>query len=85
MNGQLFVLNQFQPTRGHSMKFYKKQSNTILRNNFFTQRVNNCWNSLPEYVVSASNISLFKKTTRLLLGTRDMDMNKGLVPKLTFA
>ena len=23
---QLFVLNQFQPTRGHSMKLYKKQS-----------------------------------------------------------
>ena len=43
------------------MKLYKKQSRTTLRHNFLTKRVINCWNSLPKYVVSASNISLFKK------------------------
>jgi len=32
-----------------------------LRANFFTQRVINQWNSLPDEVVSAPTISIFKK------------------------
>ena len=56
---QLFTLN-LSNTRGHCWKLFKKQSRTTLRQNFFTQRVINVWNSLPDHVVSAPNVALFK-------------------------
>ena len=40
-------------TRGHSLKLLKKRSNEKFRKQFFTQRVVNCWNSLPQSVVDA--------------------------------
>ena len=39
------------------------------------------WNSLPEAVVSASSVSVFKEKLGIV---QDMDMYKGLVPKLYF-
>ena len=41
------------------MKLYKKPTKLQLRSNFFTQRVINMWNSLPETVVLASSVSAF--------------------------
>ena len=50
--------NLFQPSiphqsRGHHLKLYKRQCRLQLRANFFTQRVINQWNSIPDEVVSA--------------------------------
>ena len=56
-----FTLSPVQNTRGHHTKLYKKHSRLQLRENFFTQRVINMWNSLPETVVSASTVSVFKQ------------------------
>jgi ribonucleases P/MRP protein subunit RPP40 len=56
----------FQPApahyglRGHSMKIYKPCCRTVLRKSFFSLRVIDDWNSLPQSVVSASSVNEFK-------------------------
>ena len=51
--------------RGNSKKLYKQRSRLLLRQNFFSQRVVNYWNSLPNAVVEANSIQFkylhFKK------------------------
>ena len=48
-------------SRGHNLKLYKGPSpNTDLRKNFFSVRIINIWNSLPQEVVSAPSINSFK-------------------------
>ena len=48
-------------TRGHSFKLIKRRCSSKLRQNFFGYRVVNAWNSLPEQVVTAPNINVFKR------------------------
>ena len=58
-----FTLSPVQNTRGHHTKLYKKHSRLQLsRENFFTQRVINMWNSLSEAVVSASSAGVSIQT-----------------------
>ena len=45
----------------NSMKLYKKNVKLELRRNFFSQRVVEKWNMLPEDIVSAPSITSFKK------------------------
>ena len=47
--------------RGHSMKLFKKRSSTTARRNFFSQRVVDDWNGLPEEVVEATSVDSFKR------------------------
>ena len=47
-------------TRGHSMKLYRPRCRTSLRAGFFSQRVVDCWNRLPEEVVKAPSVCAFK-------------------------
>ena len=47
-------------TRGHSQKLVKKRSRLELRKNFFSQRVVNAWNGLPQSVVDAESVNSFK-------------------------
>jgi hypothetical protein len=47
-------------TRGHSYKLVKCRSNLNVRSKFFSQRVINSWNSLPEHVVLAESVNSFK-------------------------
>ena len=42
-------------TRGHSKILYQHRSNKDIRKNFFTNRIINTWNSLPENVISAKD------------------------------
>jgi len=46
--------------RGHSMKLKKERSRLDIRKFFFSQRVVNSWNALPQHVVDAESINLFK-------------------------
>ena len=46
----LFVFSPCQYTRGHKFKLYKRQTISCVRANFFSERVINCWNSLPHTV-----------------------------------
>ena len=47
-------------TRGHPFKIYKQFSRLNLRKYFFSQRVVDIWNSLPDSAVSASAVNEFK-------------------------
>nr|VZI39869.1 unnamed protein product [Spirometra erinaceieuropaei] len=47
--------------RGHSMKLRTTMSRLNLRSEFFTQRVVEKWNDLPQSVVEATSLQLFKK------------------------
>ncbi len=47
-------------TRGHDHKLFKERYETITRGHFFTIRVIDLWNSLPQNVVTAPSIDSFK-------------------------
>ena len=55
-----FELSQNERTRGHSLKLIKRRCNGELRRHFFTQRVIDSGNSLPQIVVDADTINTFK-------------------------
>ena len=46
--------------RGHSKKLFLKRSNSSIRQNAFSIRIVQFWNSLPEEIVSASSVDSFK-------------------------
>jgi len=46
--------------RGNSMKLFKFRSRLVSRQNFFSQRVVNYWNALPDCVVEAKSTNAFK-------------------------
>ena len=47
-------------TRGHSLKLHKPRHRTLKRTMFFSSRVVDHWNSLPQEVVESPSISSFK-------------------------
>ena len=47
-------------TRGHSLKLAKPRCSSNLSKHFFTRRVVDTWNRLPESVVSAPSIHAFE-------------------------
>jgi len=46
--------------KGHDRKLVKMRSRLYTRKFFFSQRVVNCWNSLPASVVQAISVNMFK-------------------------
>ena len=54
-----FTLNT-ATTRGHSLKLFKERSRLLVRQNFFTNRIVNLWNSLPDFIISAPTVATFK-------------------------
>ena len=48
-------------TRGNHYKLYHNQSKYDIRKYFFTNRVVDIWNSLPDYVVEVDNTNIFKQ------------------------
>lgn len=48
-------------TRGHSLKLAKERSRLDIRKHYFTNRVVEVWNSLPESVVTAPNVKTFER------------------------
>ena len=59
-SNKFFTIAQGLSTRGHSMKLYKSQCRLDLRKFFFSQRVVNEWNRLPQYVVNKETVLQFK-------------------------
>ena len=47
-------------TRGHDQKIFKQHCRINPRLNFFTNRVVNQWNSLPQSVITSNNLNKFK-------------------------
>uniref|UniRef100_K7F1Z4 Reverse transcriptase domain-containing protein n=1 Tax=Pelodiscus sinensis TaxID=13735 RepID=K7F1Z4_PELSI len=58
---KLFISSHNRRTRGHQMKLMGSRFKTNKRKFFFTQRVVNLWNSLPEEAVKARTIIEFKE------------------------
>ena len=57
---KFFELSRIKNTRGHCYKLSKKRCKGERRRNFFTQRVINHWNKLPQEVVDADSVNCFK-------------------------
>ena len=47
--------------RGHSCKLFKPSASHSARINFFSFRVIDVWNSLPESIISIKSVKLFRK------------------------
>jgi len=59
VNCKLFDLSALTHTRGH--KLYKQQSSVNAYKYFFSDRVCDIWNSLPNFVVEASPSDNFRR------------------------
>ena len=56
----LVICPQPYDTRAHQFKLVKPHCNLNIRKYSFPNRIINHWNSLPEHIVSAPNLNLFK-------------------------
>ena len=57
---KLFELNSNSNTRGHSYKVQCHYSKLDIRKHFFTNRVAEEWNKLPDSVVASESVNMFK-------------------------
>jgi hypothetical protein len=58
--------------RGHSKKIFKRRTRTQLTGHFYSNRVVDPWNKLPETIVSAPTVATFKQRLRVLpSGSKD--------------
>ena len=48
-------------TRGNSLKLYPSVARKVVTYNYFSNRVVNYWNALPDCVVTAPSLTVFKK------------------------
>ena len=55
-----FDMDHDHSRRGHSLKFKKRRVKTSVRQHFFSERVVNHWNQLPEEVVTSPTLNTFK-------------------------
>ena len=56
----LFSSAIFPYTRGHSYKLQKKFTNTTQYHHFFSNRIIDTWNTLPDVIVNADSVNIFK-------------------------
>ena len=56
----LLALNNTVKTRGNSLKLSVNRAHLNLKKFYFTSRIVNNWNSLPDTVITAPNINIFK-------------------------
>ena len=57
---RMFPLVAESRTRGHSIRIKGRSFRKEMRRNFFSQRVVNLWNSLPQKGVEAKSVDIFK-------------------------
>jgi len=55
-----FINDEDNSRRGHSFKLKKGRFYTNVRKHFFSERVVNLWNALPDQIVDAPTINTFK-------------------------
>ena len=55
-----FKLSADSKVRGHTYKIVKNSFRLDVRKNFFSYRVVDAWNELPQYVVDAETVNSFK-------------------------
>ena len=59
---KFFVFSTCSQTRGYQYKLFKKHNALRLRAAFFSERIINTWNSLPESVVDFSSLPRFRRS-----------------------
>ena len=76
---EFFTLAADTKTRGHKYKIVKARSRLTVRQNFFSNRVVNGWNGLPEWVVDAETVNGFKNRldTFWSMGSVDNELQSG--------
>ena len=57
-------------TRGHEFKLYKRDFKTTLAQQFFTNRIINAWNNLPDEAVNAKSLNAFKNILDKILSNK---------------
>ncbi len=57
---QFDLFTSSRDTRGNSLKLNKNRHRLDVRGNYFSERVVNTWNSLPDSVVRAPSVNTFK-------------------------
>jgi ribonucleases P/MRP protein subunit RPP40 len=57
-----FEYSKVSYVRGHSLKFVKNRSRLDIRKHYFSQRVVNAWNKLPQHVVESVSVNAFKNS-----------------------
>ena len=57
---KFFEMRQSGRTRGHTMKIFKPRARLLTRQRFFSIRVIDLWNGLPQNVVDAKTVPQFK-------------------------
>jgi ribonuclease P/MRP protein subunit RPP40 len=67
---ELLKLSTTTNLRGHHFKISHQQSHLNCRRFFFSLRICNVWNSLPEEIVSATSLTVFKKRLDTFMGDR---------------
>ena len=63
----------YTTTRGHSSKLQKPYARLDIRKYFFSCRIVNEWNNLPDNVVSAPTLNAFKNAIDLFYATEQRD------------
>ena len=56
-----FQKTEYSKTRGHTMKLAKDRSRLDIRKNFYSQRVVEPWNKLPQCAINAPTLLNFKQ------------------------
>ena len=59
---KFFEIQNSNRTRGHNYRIVKQRSHLDIRKFFFSQRVVNAWNSLPQFVVDSVSVDSFKNS-----------------------
>ena len=59
INNIFFTLSN-STTRGHTKKLFRHRTNSFTRSNFYSNRVINDWNSLPQFIVDSPSVDEFE-------------------------
>ena len=60
VNEDLLVRNEDSVARGHSLKLQKRYCGSATRFNFYSFRIVDSWNYLPEDIINAPTLDTFK-------------------------
>ena len=70
---RFFKLKKNSGNRGHKWTISKPRCNTDLRKYFFSHRVVNSWNSLPDVAIESTSLKIFKNNLdKHLLGDNNL-------------
>ena len=78
----LLPLEKESRTRGNSQKLKKQRFNTTIRKQFFSLRVTDYWNGLPEDIITSASLNIFKNKIDKLYGDSKYSMEFPIQPKI---